>query len=87
MKKKIVNIINSIAYDKRLHIVLGTYLFLSLLIFFNPHVSIVLTSLIGALVELVYDKWWKRGTPEVMDWVATTAGALYPYLIIIIFAI
>lgn len=87
MKKKIIDIINIIPYDKQLHILLGTYLFIALLVFFNPHAAIILTSLAGALVEIVYDKWWKKGTPELLDWVATTAGALYPYLIIIIFAI
>lgn len=87
MKKKIIDIINILAYDKQLHIVLGTYLFLSFLIFFNPHVSMILTSLTGALIEIVYDKLLKKGTPEALDWGATTAGALYPYLIIIIFLI
>lgn len=87
MKKKIIEIIKFVPYDKRLHIVLGTYLFLSLLVFLNLHISMALTSITGALVELVYDKWWKRGTPEFLDWVATTTGGLLPYLIIIKFVI
>lgn len=87
MKQKIINIINIIPYDKQLHILLGTYLFLFLLVFFNPHIAMILTSLAGALVELVYDKWWGKGTPEVMDWVATTVGGMVPYLIIIRFVL
>lgn len=87
MKEKIINIINILAYDKQLHIILGTYLFITFLIFFNPHWSMILTSLIGALIEIVYDKLLKKGTPEILDWGATTAGALYPYLIMIIFVV
>lgn len=87
MKKKIIDCINTIPHDKQMHILMGTYLFLMLLIFFNPHLSMLLTSTVGALIELVYDKWWKKGTPEFTDWLATTAGGLYPYLIITIFLI
>lgn len=37
-------------------------------------ISIVILVAIG--IELIYDKWWNKGTPEVLDVVWTTAGGV-----------
>lgn len=64
------------AYDKKLHIIvgflislLGYYLFTSLLAGF------VLAALAGMLKEVI-DKITGKGTPELMDFIATIIGGL-----------
>ncbi len=38
--------------------------------------AFLLAALVGALKELVWDKWWKKGTPEWLDFWATVLGGL-----------
>lgn len=61
-----------IAYDKRLHLAVGAIIALATL-WINPIVSMTLVVLAGIGKE-VYDKVSRKGTPEVMDAVATVIG-------------
>jgi len=38
--------------------------------------GLFVASLVGALKELVWDKWWKRGHPEWLDFWATALGGV-----------
>jgi hypothetical protein len=78
MKTK--DIITSIKKDKLLHFFVGScILFLSLL-FFNTLISISIVVFIAAIKEIVYDDFFKKGTPEVEDFIYTILPCLF-YLI------
>lgn len=85
MKKKLMDIAKRIGYDKIGHNIAFLYLFITALMFFTPLISLAIVAIVAALVELVYDKWWGKGTAELLDWVASMLGALYLYIIITCF--
>lgn len=85
MKEKIMNLVKRIGLDKIGHNIAFLYFFITLLIFFNAHLSLLFTAIAAAAVELVYDKWWGKGTPETLDWVASMIGAAYLYIVILLF--
>ena len=61
-----------IAYDKKLHLAAGAIIALATL-WLNPITSMALVVLAGVGKE-IYDKVSGKGTPEVMDAVATVIG-------------
>ncbi len=85
MKQVIMNLAKKIGFDKIGHNIVFLYFFITALIFLNPHISLLITVLVAAFVELVYDKRWGKGTPELMDWVASILGPVYLYVIIMLF--
>lgn len=82
MKKKIMQLADKIGHDKIAHGVVFTLVYITLLVFFSPMVSLIITAVLAALVELVFDKWLEKGTSEFMDWVASVIVPTYLYLII-----
>ena len=61
--------------DKQLHL-LGGYVITLTLAPIGIWTALAACTLIAAAKELVHDYAMKRGTPEVMDWLATVAGGL-----------
>jgi len=61
--------VNSINKDKLLHFFWNCWLLIPLVIFLGDVYGCIALSLIGALKELVWDWYFKRGRPEWMDWV------------------
>lgn len=78
------------ARDKKLHfwaglaiaIVAGPFAFFVIdyfwptiaLVVTLPLLGLILAAAVGALKEIIWDWWWKRGTPEWLDFVATVIG-------------
>jgi hypothetical protein len=67
--------------DKYLHAILGTLFYLFMTIIIQNYIALILTIILGIGIE-VYDKISKKGTPEVLDAIATF---VLPILIYIIF--
>lgn len=72
--------VNKIKNDKWLHLVIGLFIFglgLSITAFFTDNqnvwfiVGYVCSILAGAFKEIVIDKWFKLGTPELADFLFT----------------
>ena len=61
-------------HDKANHLVYGLVLFLVGNAVFSWEVGLALAVAFGGAKEL-YDKYSQKGTPDVMDFVATVAGA------------
>lgn len=85
MKQKIMDLAKRIGADKWGHFILFTYVYITLLMFFSPLVALIITNIAAAAVELIYDKWWGKGTPEFLDWVASVVGPIYIYIVIAAF--
>jgi hypothetical protein len=84
MAKRIKNLlIKMLPYDKLLHFVGGTYIFLIANIFLTSLFSLMIVVLISIIIEL-YDKLSGKGTPELTDIFYCIVGALTPFLINII---
>lgn len=47
-----------------------------------PLVGLVIASIVGALKEIIWDWLLKRGTPELLDFVATALGGFVGYVIL-----
>ena len=63
--------------DKLLHLSAGFVLAVLVTVIMNIWWVILLAPTVcGLLKELVYDKWFKKGTPEWMDWMFTVLGAI-----------
>jgi len=45
-------------------------------LFQNVVIGFVFGCMTGAAKEAIWDKWWKKGTPEFLDFLATCAGAM-----------
>ena len=81
MKSKLAK---AITHDKLLHfcggLILGLYSKRGASIWLGPWmarlVAMVIVILVAIGIELIYDKWMNKGTPEVMDVVWTTAGGI-----------
>lgn len=62
--------------DKKLHLLAGLALSLLAGLLLSPLWGLVTASVIGALKELIWDWLLKKGTPELLDFVATVGGRL-----------
>lgn len=71
--------LSNIPYDKALHALGGCILFAIGHYFVSWQAGIILATTIGAAKE-IYDKVSGKGTPDVMDLVATMAGGCLGFL-------
>jgi hypothetical protein len=62
--------------DKKLHILAGLALSLAAGLLFCPIVGLATAAVVGALKEIIWDWLLKKGTPELLDFVATVAGGV-----------
>jgi hypothetical protein len=68
--------------DKKKHLLAGLALALSAGLLFCPLVGLVTAAVVGALKEIIWDWLLKKGTPELLDFVATVAGGAIGYLLL-----
>lgn len=64
-----------IPVDKANHFIAGTLTYCLASLFLTPMVALIPVVIIGVAKE-VYDKCSKKGTPDVVDFIYTIAGAL-----------
>jgi hypothetical protein len=64
-----------IPVDKANHFIAGTIIYCLASLFLTPIIALAPVVIIGAAKE-VYDKYSKKGTPDVVDLLYTVAGAL-----------
>lgn len=69
--------------DKKLHLLAGLALSLVAGLLFTPKWGLVVAAVIGVLKEVVWDWLLKKGTPEVLDFVATVVGGFVGYLVLL----
>ena len=63
--------------DKKLHLLAGLALSILAGLLFCPLAGLATAAVVGALKEIIWDWWWKRGTPERWDsWATVLGGAL-----------
>jgi uncharacterized membrane protein len=65
-----------IAKDKKLHLLAGLALSLLAGLLFCPLIGLAIAAVVGALKETIWDWLLKKGTPELLDFVATVAGGV-----------
>lgn len=70
------------AYDKLLHFIAGTYIYLIFAVFLNPALALLGVFVIGgAGKELIWDKYMGKGCLEIKDFIYTFAGGLMSLLL------
>ena len=62
--------------DKKLHILAGIALAIIAGLLFCPLIGLATAAVVGALKEIIWDWLLKKGTPELLDFVATVAGGV-----------
>ena len=62
--------------DKKLHILAGIALAIIAGLLFCPRIGLAAAAVVGALKEIIWDWLLKKGTPELLDFVATVAGGV-----------
>ncbi len=70
--------------DKKLHLLAGLALSILTGLFVSPKWGLIVATVIGALKEIVWDWWWKKGTPEWWDFWCTVLGGMAGYVILMI---
>ena len=68
--------------DKLKHFLLGVAISLFFGTLISPVVGFALGVMAAITKELIWDKWLKKGTPELMDFLATALGAFLVLLIL-----
>lgn len=68
--------------DKQKHILAGMALAIIAGLLFCPRIGLATAAVIGALKEIIWDLLLKRGTPELLDFVATVAGGVMGYILL-----
>ena len=68
--------------DKKLHILAGLAPSILAGHFAYPMFGLLIAAAVGALKEIIWDWWWKRGTPEWWDSWATVAGGVIGYTLL-----
>ena len=68
--------------DKKLHLLAGLALSILAGLLFCPRIGLAAAAAIGALKEIVWDWLLKKGTPELLDFVATVAGGVIGYILL-----
>ena len=68
--------------DKKKHLLAGLALAIIAGLLFCPLVGLVTAAVVGALKEIIWDWLLKKGTPELLDFVATVAGGVIGYVLI-----
>ena len=62
--------------DKKLHLLAGLALSILAGLFIYPLIGLATAAVVGALKEIIWDWLLKKGTPELLDFVATVAGGV-----------
>lgn len=62
--------------DKQKHLLAGLALAIIAGLLFCPRIGLAAAAVIGALKEIVWDWFFRKGTPELLDFVATVAGGV-----------
>ena len=60
--------------DKLKHLLAGIGISLVFGVQFLPLIGLITAAIVGALKEIIWDWLLKKGTPELLDFVATVAG-------------
>jgi uncharacterized membrane protein len=68
--------------DKKKHIYAGLALSILVGLLFCPTVGLAIAAVVGALKETIWDWLLKKGTPELLDFVATVAGGVIGYTLL-----
>lgn len=71
------------AYDKLLHYIAGTYIYLTLAIFVHPVIALVGVALVGLFKEVIWDGHLGKGCFEVKDFFYTFAGGVLSMILTI----
>lgn len=69
------------AYDKLLHFIAGTYIYLIFAIFLHPALALLGVVIIGVGKEFIWDKHLANGCLEIKDFIYTFAGGLMSLLL------
>ena len=72
----------SVPKDKVMHLLAGLALSILAGHFAYPMFGLLIAAAVGALKEIIWDWWWKRGTPEWLDFLATCLGGAIGSLIL-----
>ena len=62
--------------DKLKHLLAGIGISLVFGVQFSPLIGLIAAAIVGALKEIIWDWLLKKGTPELLDFVATVAGGV-----------
>jgi len=62
--------------DKLKHFLLGIAISLFFGVLISPVLGFALGIVAGIAKELIWDKWLKKGTPELLDFLATALGSI-----------
>ena len=62
--------------DKLKHAIAGVALFIVAGLFVYPLIGLATAAVVGALKEIIWDWLLKKGTPELLDFVATVLGGV-----------
>ena len=62
--------------DKLKHLLAGIGISLVFGVQFSPLIGLITAAIVGALKEIIWDWLLKKGTPELLDFVATVAGGV-----------
>lgn len=76
--------IEKIPHDKKEHIKYGLIIFIAVTLLVNIQLGLIVTVLVGAGKELIWDLALGKGTPELDDFVATV---IIPHAIYAIYSI
>ena len=68
--------------DKQKHPLAGLALSILAGLLFCPIVGLATAAVVGALKEIIWDWLLKKGTPELLDFVATVAGGVIGYVLV-----
>ena len=68
--------------DKAMHFCAGLALSILAGLFAYPMFGLLIAAAVGALKEIVWDWLLKKGTPELLDFVATVAGGAIGYTLL-----
>jgi len=71
--------------DKILHFIAGIGITLLFGIIISPVWGVLFGIAGGIAKELIWDKWWKKGTPELLDFLATAIGSILIFALMLIF--
>ena len=66
----------SVPKDKVMHFCAGLALSMLAGLLYTPFWGLATAAVVGALKEIIWDWLLKKGTPELLDFVATVAGGV-----------
>ncbi|MDM1502254.1 hypothetical protein HX071_08555 [Myroides marinus] len=69
MINRLVKIVDKISKDKLLHFFVGFFIYIVASVFLPNWIALLIVILIAAGKELIYDKKFNKGTPELLDFI------------------